>query len=170
MSCWYLSAAVLKSLPLLLIVRHGVHIVLSLCLLRSVFGLDSVFISPIIIFRFHPRASNTGGSYYNWQMPTLPCVSISRHCHSTWSSTGHISLSGTTCNWRPDKIPWFCSKQDLFAWGVAKAPTGIIMAACGKNGFSSGRRVTGSILPGRGWRVEGMCASGLGQCQNTSSF
>lgn len=58
----------------------------------------------------------------------------------------------------------------MFVWGVAKAPKAILMAACGRNGFSSGRRVTGSVLPGKAWEAEGMCASGLRQCQKTSSF
>lgn len=115
-NCSYLAAVVLKSLSLLLIVRHCVHIVLCLCLLISLFGWESVFISPLIFFRFHPRASNTGGSYCSCKVPTLPCISFSRRCHFTWSSTGLSSLSGTPCNWRPEKIPWFCSEQDLFVW------------------------------------------------------
>lgn len=62
-------------------------------------------------------------------MPTLPCISVSKCCHPTWSSTGHISLSGTACSWRPEKVPRFFSEQDLFVWGVAKAPKGIMVAA-----------------------------------------
>lgn len=50
-SCLYLSATVLKSLSLLLIVRHLVHILLVLWLLGSMFGLDCTFILPINHFQ-----------------------------------------------------------------------------------------------------------------------